>query len=491
MLFRSIALLCEYDFAYEFYGGLAAVKKNGKYGYINTSGEVVIQYEYDYAGYFRGDLAIVQKNGKYGYINKSGTAVVPCEYDDGYRFYGDLAVVRKDGWDDGKWGVVNKNGTFAAPCEYDYAESYYGNLAVVQKGRLENRRYGVIRGGELVLPAEYESIRVAGFMDSVSYVWAKKDGEWGIIVLGDTSVTYTKAEVAELDELEIKSKGITVTLSDKIIASILGDADSFTAILGFAENGFGLAFLADGSPVDYNDPLNPIKVTAPVSGDSMVAKLDGKYLPYSVTIDEKLIMLLAGTGQVVWTQNPVKYTDEIPFWATGHIGFVGARELFVGDEKGQYMPYVKLSLGQIVTVMAKLDLDDLSVYKDDSRYGGNKWYSRPMMWAEDNGIVKPGSDPTVNTPREDVAVAFYNYIVYKKAELPVKAENKDIVFEDASGITEANREKVSSIVKWGIMTGERKKDAAGIEKYYFNPQKDITRSELAAVFSNLINAMLK
>ena len=216
----------------------------------------------------------------------------------------------------------------------------------------------------------------------------------------------------------------------------------------------------------------------------MVARIkkDGewKYLAYSGTVGDELVLLLAETGEVEWTQNPIVYADEIPSWATGHVGFVASRALFVGNEKNQYLPYVKLSLGQIVTVMAKLDLDDLSRYTGDDRYGKDKWYSWPMMWAQDRDIIAAGSNPTANTPREDVAVAFYNYIEYKGIELPVK--NEGVTFGDADDITPANLAKLTDIVKWGIMTGDGKN---------FNPQKDITRSELAAVFLNLINAVLK
>lgn len=56
-------------------------KKNGKYGYINEKGEVIIDYIYDDAteqnkfGY-----VAVQKNGKWGSIDKSGKEVIEPKY---------------------------------------------------------------------------------------------------------------------------------------------------------------------------------------------------------------------------------------------------------------------------------------------------------------------------------------------------------------------------------------------------------------------------
>jgi len=52
--------------------GLARVELNGKYGYIDKEGKVVIPIKYDFVGDFKGWLAPVQLNGKYGCIDKKG-----------------------------------------------------------------------------------------------------------------------------------------------------------------------------------------------------------------------------------------------------------------------------------------------------------------------------------------------------------------------------------------------------------------------------------
>ena len=57
----------EYDRTLHFSEGLAAVKLNGKWGYLDTKGQVVIDFKYKTAGMFSGGKASVQaqtqKNG--------------------------------------------------------------------------------------------------------------------------------------------------------------------------------------------------------------------------------------------------------------------------------------------------------------------------------------------------------------------------------------------------------------------------------------------
>jgi len=62
-----------YDGAFSFSEGLAAVELNGKYGFIDKKGNLVIQPVYDNAYLFPEGLALVFLNGKRGYIDTKGT----------------------------------------------------------------------------------------------------------------------------------------------------------------------------------------------------------------------------------------------------------------------------------------------------------------------------------------------------------------------------------------------------------------------------------
>ena len=74
-----------YDECWSFLEGFACVKKNGKYGFINTDGKTIIPFIYDDCSSFEQrwytnyNTAYVTINGLSFYINKQGQCVKNCE----------------------------------------------------------------------------------------------------------------------------------------------------------------------------------------------------------------------------------------------------------------------------------------------------------------------------------------------------------------------------------------------------------------------------
>lgn len=99
----QIVIPIQYTVATDFQEKIAIVQKGGKIGAINTKGETVIDFVYDNylelvavskdaytsTGYseslmgfiLEGGYIAVQKNGKWGYINTKGDVVIPFEFD--------------------------------------------------------------------------------------------------------------------------------------------------------------------------------------------------------------------------------------------------------------------------------------------------------------------------------------------------------------------------------------------------------------------------
>lgn len=88
-----------YEDARPFANGWAAVKKDGKWGFIDASGEVKIDYQFDDALSFGQHLAAVQKGRYWGYINLEGKMVIHANFLEAKSFSGGSAPVKTaDGW---------------------------------------------------------------------------------------------------------------------------------------------------------------------------------------------------------------------------------------------------------------------------------------------------------------------------------------------------------------------------------------------------------
>lgn len=111
---------------------LAPFASHGAYGYKNKiTDEIVIPCIYDSAGEFCEGLARVRKNKLYGFIDITGNLVIPCRYEDALRFDGGMAAVMEDKL----WGFINQAGEMIVKAEYDYIRSFSEGLAPVKRTR--------------------------------------------------------------------------------------------------------------------------------------------------------------------------------------------------------------------------------------------------------------------------------------------------------------------------------------------------------------------
>lgn len=160
-----------YDDVRGFSEGLASVKNNSKWGFINKAGEEIVRPIYDFADGFNEGLARVCENDKYGFINKEGEEVVKPIYDFACSFNEGIAPVRKNK----KWGFINKAEEEIVRPIYDCVYDFNEGLARVQK----NGKYGFVNkeGKEIIYP-DYDDIKVT---DGLAL--ARRYNEWYIIDL--------------------------------------------------------------------------------------------------------------------------------------------------------------------------------------------------------------------------------------------------------------------------------------------------------------------
>ena len=108
-----------FEDAQSFSDGLAAVKKGGKWGYIDIHGKVVIPFRFEEARRFSDGLAAVAFKVNYGYIDKKNKTIIPFQFRFAFPFEEGVAEVR---YKNGE-GTISKDGFYITT--RDYRTDYY------------------------------------------------------------------------------------------------------------------------------------------------------------------------------------------------------------------------------------------------------------------------------------------------------------------------------------------------------------------------------
>lgn len=129
-------------------------QNRGKYT-VWKNDEAVTAFEYDECGSAESGLLAARKDGKWGYINEDGEIVIPFEYDASWKHYDPASY---NGLDE---------------IEYCYAATE-GYVPLVKDGRWEMRD----SKNEVIIPSgTFEEILPV----HNGKCWVKKDGKWGVI----------------------------------------------------------------------------------------------------------------------------------------------------------------------------------------------------------------------------------------------------------------------------------------------------------------------
>lgn len=182
----------------DFYEGIAAVKKGNKWGFIDSSGNIIIDYQYDSVDLgFHGGLAAVKISEKWYFVDQQGNLAWKTGFEDATDFSEGYAAVKKDG----KWGYIDIEGTVKIDFQYEAAKKFSENKAAVMKTidgyekwayiNTDNEivvDYNLYSGseGRLALVGEFHNGHA--LVTDVLYCLINESGE---VVLGDDSCFLT------------------------------------------------------------------------------------------------------------------------------------------------------------------------------------------------------------------------------------------------------------------------------------------------------------
>jgi WG containing repeat len=125
----STVIKCQYDTTMAFTEGLGRVRQNGKYGFVDKTGKLVIPAKFDAADAFAEGFAAVFADGKSFFIDKKGVDVFKKTFKAVSGFNNGLAMCSND---EGKRGFIDTKGNAVIPLALEAAHPFNGGLAPVR-----------------------------------------------------------------------------------------------------------------------------------------------------------------------------------------------------------------------------------------------------------------------------------------------------------------------------------------------------------------------
>jgi hypothetical protein len=174
--------------------GLMAVQLNrsdpDRWGFVNTTGQIVVKPMYYAAGSFHEGLAAVRKDEKWGYIDRSGHVGIGFKYDDAKRFSGGVASVRVGA----TWGCIDRRGQWVKIPAFD-------ELRDCSEGAMSARKDGkwgaIDSSGNILIPFVYDDIGNC----SEGLIRVRSNETWGFLDrVGTTAIAFRYVEADDFHE---------------------------------------------------------------------------------------------------------------------------------------------------------------------------------------------------------------------------------------------------------------------------------------------------
>ncbi|MBK8492640.1 MAG: WG repeat-containing protein [Saprospirales bacterium] len=163
-----------YSFARDFVNEVGIVQVEDKWGMLGLQGETLIPCRYDAVEFLENTenqiVRIYKREEKYGLIDSLGQLALQLAFDEVGSFREGLLAVKQDGL----WGYVDRFGTEVVPCTFRAVENFSEGKAAVKMGR----QWGFINpAGKVEIDFQY--IRVGNFCNGLA--WFFDGSKYGFI----------------------------------------------------------------------------------------------------------------------------------------------------------------------------------------------------------------------------------------------------------------------------------------------------------------------
>ncbi|MFK7809495.1 MAG: WG repeat-containing protein [Saprospiraceae bacterium] len=158
--------------------------ENCSWGYVDTTGSVVVTPQYDHAEEFTSEVGMVELENKWGLVNKEGKTLIPCEFDGiGYLEKTENKIIRIHN-NKPKYGLIDTLGQVRVNLDYDKLSDFKEGRIAVEK----NNRWGFVnKEGREIVPCQFRKVK--DFSEGLAAVKATR--KWGFIDQnGDTAIEF-------------------------------------------------------------------------------------------------------------------------------------------------------------------------------------------------------------------------------------------------------------------------------------------------------------
>jgi hypothetical protein len=150
--------------------GYRAIKKDGRYGFIDNRSRLRIANRYEDVKDFSEGLAAAKILGKWGFINKEDRIAVQPVYEDVSFFKNGVAIVRQKGL----YGLIDKNGKLILPVRYEHLEI----LSTKRIKIIQNGLAGIAdTNGQILINPKFNHVEDVGN----DYVIVGRDEKFGVV----------------------------------------------------------------------------------------------------------------------------------------------------------------------------------------------------------------------------------------------------------------------------------------------------------------------
>lgn len=150
----------QFDYSTSFYEGKAAVKFSEKWGVIDNEGKYILNAQFDDLVVDDNGFMILQGD-KYGWCDKDGKFIINPQFESSLPFIdSNLAPVLSNK----KWGYVDKEGKFIINPQFDDAYVFFDDYAIIKS----SDKYGLIdKKGKIVVNPQFDEIKNPFFSNSL------------------------------------------------------------------------------------------------------------------------------------------------------------------------------------------------------------------------------------------------------------------------------------------------------------------------------------